>query len=55
MMPMPAVTFRVRTPHTNQNCGVTVAVLRSTLRAVISALWAFGCQPAGFQPAAGRR
>ena len=22
MMPMPAVTFRVSTPHTNQNCGV---------------------------------
>jgi hypothetical protein len=55
MMPMPAVTFRQRTPQTSQNCGVFKASFRPTLWAVISDVRGFGSQPLGFKPAAGSR
>src|SRR3954449_3136377 len=56
-MPMPAVTFRHRTTHRHQNCGVRSALRAETFAVVISRFSATseGFQPAGRQSGAGTR
>src|SRR3954447_5197200 len=56
-MPMPAVTLKHSTIHSNQNCGVRIAFFAETWLVVISTpfLLAAEVQPAGCQPGGGTR
>ena len=52
---MPAVTFKQRTAHSSQNCGVFQASSTATSARVISADLRGGTKPSGSQPGAGTR
>jgi hypothetical protein len=55
MTPMPALTLRHSTPHSNQNCGVRIAVFTCTWAEVTSGFSFFTAPEAGCQPAGGNR
>ena len=56
-IPMPAVTLQNSTVHSNQNCGVRIALRAETLSRVTIDFSATceGSKPSGFQSAAGTR